>query len=251
MLNAFLIALQFLTRLPLPQNISKELHADPETLARSVLTYPLVGALIGFVLIVILLLIDGLFPHTRPLLMAGIILLAWVLLTGALHLDGLSDSADAWVGGYGDPERTLAIMKDPYCGPAGVSVIVVVLLAKYAALTTIVTQNEAYLLVIPALARAAIIVLFLSTPYVRKGGIGASHAQHLSPRGAYVSLALTALVCLSLLGFKFVWLLAVLAAVFLLLRYLMLQRIGGTTGDTAGAVVELLELSGLLALAII
>ena len=65
MRNAFLIALQFLTRLPLPQNISKDLHADPETLARSVLTYPLVGALIGFVLIVILFLIDWQFPHTR------------------------------------------------------------------------------------------------------------------------------------------------------------------------------------------
>ena len=251
MLNAFLIALQFLTRLPLPQNISRDLHADPQTLARSVLTYPLVGALIGFILVVILFLLDWLFPYTRPLVSAGIILLAWVLITGALHLDGLSDSADAWVGGYGDRERSLAIMKDPYCGPAGVSVIVVVLLAKYAALTTVITQNEAYLLVIPAMARAAIILLFLTTPYVRKGGIGASHAEHLSPRGAYTALALTAVVCFFLLGFKFIWLLAVLAAVFLLLRYLMLQRIGGTTGDTAGAMVEVLELGGLLALAII
>ncbi len=50
---------------------------------------------------------------------AVLVLAVWVGLTGALHLDGLADSADAWLGGYGDRARTLAIMKDPYCGPAG------------------------------------------------------------------------------------------------------------------------------------
>jgi len=251
MLNAFLIALQFLTRLPLPANLTRDVHTDPDMLARSVLTYPLVGAVIGLMLVAILFLLYWWLPYTRPLVAAGIILLAWVLLTGALHLDGLSDSADAWVGGYGDPERSLAIMKDPYCGPAGVSIIVVVLLAKFAALTTVLTQNWLYVLLVPVMARAAIIVLFLSTPYVRKEGIGASHAEHLSRKGAYVVLTLTGLFCFYLLGFKFVWLLCVLSVVFLLLRYLMMKRIGGTTGDTAGAMVELIELVGLLALAII
>ena len=251
MFNAFIIALQFLTRLPLPANISKDIHTDTDALARSVLTYPLVGAVIGFILVAILFLLDWWFPHTRPLVMAGIILLAWVLLTGALHLDGLSDSADAWVGGFGDRDRTMAIMKDPYCGPAGVSIIVVVLLAKYAALTTIVTQNWTYLLIIPVIARAAVIVLFLTTPYVRKQGLGSSHAEHLSRQDAYVALVLTGLVCFYFLGFKLLWLLLVLSLVFLLLRYLMVQRIGGTTGDTAGAMIEIVELTGLLGLAVI
>ena len=73
-------------------------------------------------------------------------MLALIALTGGLHLDGLADSADAWVGGFGDRARTLEIMKDPRSGPAGVTAIVSLLLLKCAALASLSVENAAWCL---------------------------------------------------------------------------------------------------------
>ncbi len=93
-MQAFLIALQFLTRLPVPAGG----EYSPERVGRSLAWYPLVGLLIGL----LLWLADWLLPGQAPLLTAAVLLTLWVGLTGALHLDGLADSADAWVGGLGN-----------------------------------------------------------------------------------------------------------------------------------------------------
>lgn len=246
MLRPLLIATQFLTRLPLPKNILKETDYQPEQLGKSVLMYPVVGLIIGGLLVSILLLLNKFAPQLQAIVSASILLFSWVLITGGLHLDGLSDSADAWVGGYGDKDKTLAIMKDPYCGPAGVSILVVTLLVKFAALTAIIGQSWISLLIAPVLARSAVIVLFMSMPYVRKQGIGASHAEHLPKLFAWLMLVLVVLACAYFLQMMALWLLLAVAAVFLLLRYLMVQRIGGTTGDTAGAMIEVIEVVVLL-----
>src|SRR5690606_7673193 len=124
-----LIALQFLTRLPV------RLPGMPEAqqIGRSLLWYPLVGLLLGG----LLLALHGLLGATPALLQAAILLAVWAGLSGGLHLDGLADSADAWVGGLGDRERTLAIMKDPRSGPIAVVVLLLVLLLKFAALAVL------------------------------------------------------------------------------------------------------------------
>jgi len=248
MLRPLLIAIQFMTRLPLPRGILKEADYTAEQLGRSVIMYPIVGLIIGAILAGAYLLLQAYAPNFNALINAALILLLWVWLTGALHLDGLSDSADAWVGGYGDRDKTLAIMKDPYCGPAGVTIIVLVLLLKFAALTSIDQQTGLYLILTPILARAAIIILFISTPYVRKEGIGAQHAAHLPKALAWLMLSSLILACIYLLKLKALWLFITLALAFLLLRYLMQQRLGGTTGDTAGALVEVIETVALLTL---
>ena len=108
------VALQFLTRLPLPGMASIE---DRER-GYSLLWYPLVGLLIGGLLVMLAAVLSDI----SLLLRAALVLTAWVAITGALHLDGLADSADAWMGGLGNRERTLAIMNDPYCGPGAVVV---------------------------------------------------------------------------------------------------------------------------------
>jgi adenosylcobinamide-GDP ribazoletransferase len=120
-----------------------------------------------------------------PLLLhAALLLTVWVLLSGALHLDGLADSADAWLGGFGDRERTLTIMKDPRSGPIAVVTLVLVLLLKFAALLALIEQQHALaLIIVPLLGRSALLGLFLTTPYVRAGGLGQALADHL-PRSA-------------------------------------------------------------------
>jgi len=172
------------------------------------------------------------------LLRAALLLAAWAGLTGALHLDGLADSADAWVGGLGNRRRTLDIMKDPYCGPAAVVTLTIVLLIKLAALHALGRDRWPLLAAIPMLARTTTLLLFLTTPYVRPGGIGATLASHVPRASAMMVIAVVAILATWIGG---TWLLLILAGVFLSLRALMMSRIGGTTGDTAGATIELAE----------
>lgn len=241
MLRPLRIAIRFLTQLPVPVVN----NASDVEMGRSLLWYPLVGLLIGALLVLLWSVTDGIYP----LLRAALMLATWVFITGALHLDGLADSADAWLGGLGNRERTLAIMKDPCSGPAAVTTLVVVLLLKFAVLGALVTEAKwTALLIAPLLGRSALPLLFLTTPYVRQGGLGAALASHLPRRASIVLLITIMLVILVVLKRRGFWILLISAVLFMALRRLMLQRIGGTTGDTAGALVELIELGSLLAL---
>ncbi len=238
-LSPFFIAVQFLTCLPVPSAHD----VNDRHVGYSVLFYPLVGLIIGAVLAALHALLDG----APVMLTAAILLVTWIFITGGLHLDGLADSADAWVGGLGDRERTLAIMKDPCCGPMGVVALVAVLLLKFAALTALFTTGAwIALLIAPLLARTALPALFVTTPYVRANGLGSAIAAHL-PRGAAIAVVGVVLIATPLLtGLHNVWLLVGGTFVFFALRAMMTKRIGGTTGDTAGALVEILETSTLL-----
>lgn len=100
-------ALALMTRLPSGLNRAP----DDRDQGLAVACYPLVGLIVG-----LLLWLGGAaggWLHWQSTPLAILLVAAWVLITGALHLDGLADSADAWLGGYGDRERTLRIMKDP------------------------------------------------------------------------------------------------------------------------------------------
>lgn len=239
-MRALLVAFGFLTRLPVPAYAYDDVRAKAVSLA----WYPLVGLVIGLVLAAL----AWLLRDTPALLRAGLLVAAWVAITGALHLDGVADSADAWIGGMGDREKTLAIMKDPRSGPAGVVALVLVLLLKFAALASMAPMSWAALLLAPVLARASLTALFLTTPYIRSGGLGAALAD--APRNACgLALALTAAACI-LLGGRGLLALALATAVFGLWRRTCLGRLGGCTGDTAGALAEIVEVAVLVGLAV-
>lgn len=237
-----LIALQFLTRLP----IRLPGMPVPRQLGRSLLWYPLVGLLLGGVLLAAAWLLSG----VAVPLAAALLLALWVLASGGLHLDGLADTVDAWVGGYGDRERTLALMKDPCCGPMAVAALVLLLLLKFAALWALLEAGAwAALLLAPLLGRVGVLLLLLGTPYVREGGLGSALAAHVPQRAGWRVLLASVLACL-LAGWAGLLAVAVAAALFVLVRRALLQRLGGTTGDSAGALLELLECGVLVALAV-
>ncbi len=239
---ALLIALQFLTRLP----VSLPGMPTPEQVGRSLLWYPVVGLLLGLLLWLAHLLLG----QTPALLQAAIILALWAGLSGGLHLDGLADTADAWVGGFGDRERTLAIMKDPRSGPIAVLVLVLVLLLKFAALSTLLQAGQGiYLLLLPWLGRSLLPLLLATTPYVRAGGLGQALVDHL-PREQLSWVLGAHLLGMLLFGWPGLLALATGLLLFIWLRRALLSRLGGTTGDTAGALVELAECTVLLALAL-
>jgi adenosylcobinamide-GDP ribazoletransferase len=246
MFRPFLIALQFLTMLPisLPGGMP-----TPEETGRSLPFYIPAGFLLGGVLCLAALLLQG----ASPQLAAALLLALWAGITGGLHLDGLADCADAWVGGRGDRERTLALMKDPCCGPMGVLALALLLLIKFTALWTLLSSPALpwhSLLLVPALGRAALAALFLTTPYVRPGGLGSALAAHAPRRAAWLAAALAALAAPALLGARGLWLVAAAILAFFALRTPMCRRIGGATGDCAGALVEIAEAAMLCAAAL-
>lgn len=231
-MRGLLAAIGFLTRLPVPVQV----FDDADAQARSLAWYPVVGLLIGALLAVL----AWALRDVPPLLAAALVVVAWVALTGALHLDGLADSADAWVGGLGDRARTLEIMKDPRSGPAGVVAIGLLLLLKFAALASLPRGAWIALPLVAMLARAALTAAFLTTPYVRSGGLGSRLAA--APRRAcVVALLLAAAFCLLLPGWRAMFGAAMAVLVFLLWRHACLQRLGGMTGDTCGALTEWVE----------
>ena len=240
MIRPLLIALQFLTRLPTPLDG----HLNESDVGRSVLFYPLVGLTLGLILAASAWLLGSVPVFLR----AGLLLTIWVAITGALHLDGLADAIDAWVGGHGERERTLAIMRDPCSGPMGVVAVVLTLILKFGALIALCESGDALAIVfVPVLGRTVVPILFLTTPYVRPGGLGSTLAAHFPRRAAGWVVVVTALTTSALLGVKGAFLLLVTACVFLLLRAAIQRRIGGTTGDSAGAMVELTETAALIA----
>ncbi|MCR4300982.1 MAG: adenosylcobinamide-GDP ribazoletransferase [Sulfuricaulis sp.] len=239
----FWIALQFLTRLPVPRSTS----TSPEDRGRSVPFYPLVGLLLGALMVGM----QTLLTSADVGLQSALVLVLWVLLTGGLHLDGLADSADAWAGSHGDRERALRIMKDAACGPAGVAAVTLILLIKFAALSVLLRENIwAGLIIAPVLGRAALVLLFLTTPYIRPEGLGAAQATFLPRRSAIAALFISAIVMMGF-GLAGIWALAVSLGMLLVLRAMMVHRLGGATGDTFGAACELIETAVLVSMVLV
>ena len=239
-LQPLLIALQFLTTLP----VKVAVPIDNKQLGQSLLFYPVVG----FIIAVILISLASLLTSQSSYVIAILVLVSWVILTGGLHLDGLADSADAWLGGLGDKAKTLKIMKDPTSGPIAVSILVLLLLTKLIMLAELIAvQNWIAIILATTLSRTALPLLFLTTPYVRQNGIAALLIQHQPKTTTKQMVVAVTLISIFLSG---VWILLLSFGLFLLLRYWMLQRLDGVTGDTAGAMVELLE-TGILITAVI
>lgn len=248
MFQPLLIALQFLTRLPI--RLAQAPSAADN--GRSLLCYLLVGLGLGLMLVALVWLLP---QFLAPLPAAALVLAVWIWLYGGLHLDALADSSDAWGGARGERERAMAIMKDPNSGPFGVVAVVMLLLIKFSALAALIAGSHAAsdstpsllwpLALVPLLGRSLLLPLFLTTAYVRPNGLGSQMHAHLPRRAAWLLFCVIAAVCLALGQWP-----ALLAAglAFMLLRRLMQRELGGMTGDTAGALVEVVEAAVLLAL---
>lgn len=261
-LRLFLVALQFLTRVPLPRTLGFE----PAWLQACPRYFPLVGACVGMWAAGVLWLALLLWP---PWVAAALSTAATVWLTGALHEDGLADTADA-LGGAVSRERALRIMKDSRIGSYGAVALVLALLLKVAAVAGLAATAPAHGLVWAATAvvwshavsRAAPVWLLRRLPYAGD----AEHAKakplamQASGAGLAVALAWTALTCGAAVA-AVAWAgptgwsmamgaalsaLTACAVVTLWAARWLRRRLGGFTGDTLGAVQQVTELAGLL-----
>lgn len=241
------IAGRFLTRYPFPDPGP----IAPAELGQAVPWYPAIGLVLGLVVGLAAVLLGPAMFNGQPGVAAALVLGLWVWSTGGLHLDGLADTADAWVGGLGSRDRTLAIMKDPTSGPAGVSALVLVLIAKFAGLQALITAGDASLLLwVPLLARVQLPLLLLSTPYARPRGMAGDPARHAPPGDCRLAIGVAWVGTLLALGLTGFLLLLAATGLYWVIRRALIKRLGGFTGDTAGALVELTEALLLLLLAL-
>ena len=241
-LAAFLCALQFLSSIP----VGRRSAPTDKMLGQAVTWYPLVGLCIGILLGLSAWLLLALFSSW---ISAALLLTLWVALTGALHLDGLADSADAWLGGLGSNIRTLKIMKDPTSGPIAISTLVLVLLLKLTAVEALLAAGQSWLIIWALVyARSYAVLLLIHTPYVREKGFGSAPKEYLSAKACYLLITLLLIASLFSLSWYALPIGLIGLAVACGLRQLMLMRLQGCTGDTIGALIELTEAVVLLSL---
>jgi len=234
-------AMSFLTVLP----VANADGSPGERLGRAY--FPAIGALVGLAAAAVFVVTSAI---ATPLLAAAAAVATLSALTGAIHLDGLADSADGLLA-RGDVARRLEVMRDPRLGSYGVTAIVLVLVLEVAALSsTSPARAIAALVIAGALSRLATLSVLVFTPYVRSTGLGVAawDSKHRAIDLA-VGAAGTAIVCL------LDWRRALIAVVLVSLTALLVvvlarRRIGGATGDVCGATAELCELATLMVFSI-
>jgi len=241
-LSRFCTALRFLTIIP----VSWRAQDDDQYFNNCLIYFPIVGLLIGCIGYLGISLVQIFFPQQLVAVFA-IIYLAFI--SGCLHLDGLSDSADGLFSAR-PREKSLEIMKDSRVGAMGVVVVVCVLLGKYAALCAISADKLCLaVFLMPVIGRCAIIFVMAGQKYARQeGGIGLLFYSDTSKRAAVI-VVIGLVLLLSVVASSHVVfiLLSVLATTFVFAKWCK-SRIGGATGDTLGAVCELTEMVAVVAL---
>jgi len=234
-IRPLITAFAFLTRLPIRAGAITD-----RDLGRSVGFFPLVGLVLGLLTAGLAYAFVEFFP---PPMVAVLLVAAGALLTGGLHLDGLSDLFDGLAGGQGDRERTLAIMRDSRIGAQGAVAVVLVLAAKIAAASVLVEGRQyAALVAIPVIGRFAVAPSIVLFPYTRPEGLG----RAFNGEAGWVQLVLAAVTLGAVLAAFGVSLgqpalagLLIAIVIALALRV----KLGGLTGDVYGATIEIAEVA--------
>ena len=237
----FFTALRFLTIIPLPSRWG----AGAEEAGRSLRYFPLVGLLLGLILIGL----DRLFGLALPLLLTdALLIIALVILTGALHLDGFIDTCDGAVL-RSSPRERLEVMADSRAGSFGVVGACCLLLLQYVALITVPENlRMTALLLMPVLSRWAMVYAVFAFPYAREIGMGRAFKQQANWQGLTIATVICLLVAVAVTGIKGMALMAALWLIILGVASYLRSRLGGLTGDSYGAVNELAEVLVLILL---
>lgn len=238
------LAASFLTILP----VLASAGAAPKTLAASFGWFPLVGFVLGALLAAENLLLTPLFGDA---LAAVMLVVTLTVLSGAIHLDALADTADA-LGAGADRCRALEIMRDSRIGSFGTAAIVFFLALEIAALATMSEgQRAAALWLAPGVARWAMVVVGWRIDYLRSEGAGTPLLGPDGDRNLALASAITVIAALPVLSGRGLAAYAVAAALAAALRAAYRRWLGGVTGDLIGAAGELVEVAALLMMAAI
>lgn len=236
MMKGLIVALQFLTRLPV--NISVDFNQ--ENIGKATFYFPFVGLLLGFI---------GSIPYIflSPLninIAAFITVLMLIILTGGLHLDGLSDTADGFFSNR-DKERTLEIMKDSRIGAFGVLSLILIILFKYILISNMEFNLPVALVLSMGNSRLIVLLQIAFKKVARPGGLG-DMVNKSQPKSYIIFSVILYLLVIVLMDIIYIIPLIFSFVIGEIISAYTYKKIGGFTGDVYGATIELTEAASLL-----
>ncbi|SJZ45092.1 cobalamin-5'-phosphate synthase [Cetobacterium ceti] len=246
-MKGLVLLFKFMTRLPFPW----EPKFDSESLGKSMKWFPVVGMILGLINYGIYTLLSGIIPS--PVIMAIILVTMDVIMTGGLHLDGLADTFDG-IFSYRSKQKMLEIMKDSRLGTNGGLVLVLYFIFKIALLVELSNDfgisQGAIMALIPVISRLNSVGNCTFAPYARGTGMGKTFVDHTKMPDFIISIVIS-VIYLYFLGIYFgmgllpIMILPITIILGVYFAKLMTRKIGGITGDTLGAVLELTGVLGL------
>ena len=269
-MKGFLLLLSFMTRIPMPK-----IEYDEEKLGKSMKYFPVVGIIVGFILLFFCIIFNFILKNISysavlPLMII-VVILTDLITTGALHLDGLADTFDG-IFSYRSKHKMLEIMKDSRLGSNGALALILYFLLKFILLFSLTIESREgaiyAIMTYPVVARFCSVVSCASSPYARGSGMGKTFVDSTKTRGLIVATVITLLYTIGMIFMPFVLftnyslpiqiimksilIIVIIVALSALFAYafskLIERKIGGITGDTLGA---LLEISSLLYIVLI
>ena len=264
-MKGFLLLLSFMTRIPMPKT-----DYDEEKLGKSMKYFPVVGIIVGFILLFFCIIFNFIFKNlnysTALPLMILVVILTDLITTGALHLDGLADTFDG-IFSYRSKHKMLEIMKDSRLGSNGALALILYFLLKFVLFYSLIIESRELtlyaIMTYPVVSRFCSVVSCASSPYARGSGMGKTFVDNTKTCGLIVATIITLLYTIGMLFIPFILftnyslpiqfmiqtilVIVIIVTLLALFAYafskLIERKIGGITGDTLGA---LLEISGLV-----
>ncbi|MGL4307660.1 MAG: adenosylcobinamide-GDP ribazoletransferase [Cetobacterium sp.] len=246
-MKGLVLLFKFMTRLPFPW----EPKFDSEALGKSMKWFPIVGMIIGLINYGIYTLLFPIIPS--PLLMAIILVTVDVIMTGGLHLDGLADTFDG-IFSYRSKQKMLEIMKDSRLGTNGALVLILYFIFKIALLVEssymLGIDQGVIMAMIPVYSRLNSVVNCTFAPYGRATGMGKTFVENTHGKDLVLSIVVSALYLYGVsyifqMGLMPIIIIPIVIILGIYFAKLMTRKIGGVTGDTLGAVVELTSILSL------
>ena len=244
MIKRFLLAVQLLTKIP----IVWRLDVNEEDFGRSMAYYPLVGSIIGGILILLNLGASRLFSQLTSSILVAVF---WIYLTGGLHLDGFADMVDGIAGGR-DKDSILRIMRDSSIGAKGMVAVFCLLVIKIGFLAEISTSfKNQTLLFCPMLGRWAMVLISIVNRYARsEGGMGKIFVENVRKIDFIVA---TLIIAVSLFFYQNVTMIFLPIAALMtvaVITQISRKKIDGITGDVIGATNEITEVVVIVTIAL-
>ena len=236
------LCIEFFTRIPIPYDKGREATKSQNDLANAAIAFPIVGFLIGALTATIWLISSYILPALPA---AGIAIAFGLILTGALHEDGLSDCADG-LGGNVSKKRALEIMRDSRIGTYGSAALILTIGLRWTGLASLdLWAGFIGLIIAHMIGRTAIVIPLSFSKYVRSQGLASTVSTGVDKNSFYLIITIAALMALALglwqglVAFAFAMLAATLTMLWLN------KRIGGYTGDGLGAIEQVAEITAL------
>ena len=253
-----------MTRIPMPK-----IEYDEEKLGKSMKYFPVVGIIVGFILLFFCIIFNFILKNISysavlPLMII-VVILTDLITTGALHLDGLADTFDG-IFSYRSKHKMLEIMKDSRLGSNGALALILYFLLKFILLFSLTIESREgaiyAIMTYPVVARFCSVVSCASSPYARGSGMGKTFVDNTKTCGLIVATVITFLYTIGMIFMPFllftnyslpiqiimksILIIVIIVALSALFAYafskLIERKIGGITGDTLGALLEISSL---------